>query len=317
MINNSEPTAIYVICIILLFLLIICAVLYLIRNKIPLIPPDDSADIGYNEDSEVGTSADSEKEEYVVSYSKVNQPKKDVYATNDGSKILTNQYASRSFKDMMNDIKSGRKPFLTDHDVDPLNNGQLDKVLAKGDRISGIMKKARNNEMLTRDEMRNAAMAYHEASNHDISLMSRALSGTKKLLLVDGAVPVLDVDEDSKDLYPRFDAAKSNRVLASDRIIKVKPYEFDARNPLGRDIRSTHLFRKGGKEDRVILNLATEGGDRKSRAMTISDRIYNVSNGKVSIKDPDGKRTDFNVGNIIPSNDNKYLVDVNANIISH
>ena len=304
--EDRRTQTLYIVMIAILVIIIICAVIYLCRSSFynRIFSPDVTPNVNPPQD----------KESYVISNGPVTQVKKDVYASDSG-KILTNQFASKSFKDMTADIRNGTQTNLTDHEIDPWFNNKVDRMVSDGIATRDILKKMQSNNVLTKDEMKQVATKYHEGSASDLAMFNRVKPRPKKLIIAEGAVPVLDIDEKTRKNYPSFDRAKSNKMIAADRIVRVKPYSFDPTNPLGDGFHFTQGgFMKANDADKIVYNLNTDG-DNSAKIQAIKENIYNIDNGKVSLKGVDGSITDYNVNISKNLESEKYLVDVNGSII--
>ena len=256
MLNNSpvsiSPKTAYIICFVVAIIIIVL-VLMCLTGKEPF---------------------EQTKEDYIVGTGPFQ-------ATNDRimsqGAIISDQNTDRPFKSIANDAKSAS--YIRDTKSDPWKSDKIDKLIANGNSIRNIVDKAYNNEILTKEEMKKAAAAYHEGDSQEIALFDRAKRGPGKMVIVDRAIPVLDTNGKEVSGFPFGGRNVNHTLYATHSVYKIPYYECNPENPLGSGFKFTEAFRND--EGTKLINPLDS---REVKDKAVAEAFMKSANGKTAME---------------------------------
>lgn len=206
--------------------------------------------------------------------------------------IQTNQEISgnKTFSDFVDAIKSGTRNAITDQDVKDEHDERIDKVIQKGNEVANILKKSANNNILTREEMKQAALAYHAGEDSSIAVFQRA-NTPGSMILSNERVPVLDTPKGKHNPFIEGRGAGRHNMVATHSIYKVPYYDMDPFDVIGTNFNSSKVFMKGS--DSKIPTDITSSNDRMKK---VSENLYKVNGNRLSFRNSDGTTSDYTLG---------------------
>lgn len=206
--------------------------------------------------------------------------------------IQTNQEiaGSKTFSDFVDAIKSGARNAITDQDVKDEHDERIDKVIQKGNEVANILKKSANNNILTREEMKQAALAYHAGEDSSIAVFQRA-NTPGSMILSNERVPVLDTPKGKRNPFIEGRGAGRHNMVATHSIYKVPYYDMDPFDVIGTNFNSSKVFMKAS--DAKIPTDITSSNDRMKK---VSENLYKVNGNRLSFRNSDGSTSDYTLG---------------------
>lgn len=267
--RNSCNSSLYLICIIIVIILIVLLSIYIIKGMCrPRAPPTN------------------ETENYIISSGGVVPTGKNSFVSN--GTILTNQMLDKPSKEVMDTSKS----HITDHDKDPAHVEHIDKVMENGAKIRDILRKGDENNILSRDDLKEAAKMMHEAETEH-GIFKRTSGAPRKLVIAEPGVsiPVLECNGSNGGKHvPMLERGKSQKIIATDKIHVIPRYDIGSEGCVfDKDFHSSTVF-NNYTPDKIITEIETDG---VSKSKAIRDNLYTVNNNRIKMKTAYDKTSDY------------------------